>query len=132
MFAEMFLSLAVAVLMTGVMALVTGRLRNGRALSETLMVLFPATWAGGIWLQPFGPQVWGVPWLPFLLTGVILALILTIGARQSAPRSRRETIDMLDRIKLEKKAEEATYVTLRIVVWSLLVLLGMAIVFRYL
>lgn len=39
-------------------------------------VLFLATWAGGLWLAPFGPTIWGVSWVGFLIVGLVVALLL--------------------------------------------------------
>lgn len=40
------------------------------------LVVFLAAWAGGIWVVPFGPTLFGVSWLPFLIAGLFVALIL--------------------------------------------------------
>jgi hypothetical protein len=40
------------------------------------LLLFFATWAGGVWLTPFGPPLWNTYWLPFVAVGVLLALML--------------------------------------------------------
>ncbi len=50
------------------------------------LVLFFATWAGGIWLTPVGPPVWGSYWIPFVVIGVLIALFLaTVGAPRPRP-----------------------------------------------
>ncbi|HEX4337267.1 MAG TPA: hypothetical protein VH062_15230 [Polyangiaceae bacterium] len=46
-----------------------------------LLVLFLATWAGGIWLVPVGPKLWGVAWVGFVVAGLFVALL--IGALSS-------------------------------------------------
>ncbi len=41
------------------------------------VLLFLATWAGGLWVLPWRPMMWGgVPWLSFLVVGVLVALLL--------------------------------------------------------
>lgn len=40
------------------------------------LLLLSATWAGGIWITPFGPTIWGSYWLPFIVVGVLVALLL--------------------------------------------------------
>jgi hypothetical protein len=40
------------------------------------LILFLATWAGGLWLTPVGPLMLGVPWMSFLLVALIVGLIL--------------------------------------------------------
>ena len=41
-----------------------------------LLILFLATWAGGIWLVPFGPRLWGVAWASFVVVGLVVALLM--------------------------------------------------------
>lgn len=130
---EILTAAGVAAVLAAALALVNGRARWRAAdFGEHLAVLFPATWAGGIWLQPFGPALGAIHPLPFVATGVVLALVLLVAGRPRPPRSRHETLDMLDRINLEKKAEMATGSVLRILFWTLLVLLAAAIVLRHL
>lgn len=40
------------------------------------LVVFLAAWVGGIWIAPFGPTLFGGYWLPFLLAGLFMALVL--------------------------------------------------------
>ncbi|MFO8006139.1 MAG: hypothetical protein R6V05_00220 [Candidatus Brocadiia bacterium] len=40
------------------------------------LFLFMAVWAGGLWLRPIGPELWGQAWLGFLLTGCVFFLVL--------------------------------------------------------
>jgi len=47
-----------------------------------LLILFLATWAGGIWLVPIGPRLWGVAWGSFVVVGLVVALL--IGAVSNA------------------------------------------------
>ena len=43
-----------------------------------LLLVFLATWAGGIWLVPFGPKLWGVAWATFVV--VALFVVMLVGA----------------------------------------------------
>jgi hypothetical protein len=50
------------------------------------LFLLAATWAGGIWLSPFGPSVWGVRWLQFLAAGLfVLALMVLFKPKRPRP-----------------------------------------------
>jgi hypothetical protein len=49
------------------------------------LVIFLFSWGGGSWITPFGPLGWGVAWMPFLVMGVFMALLLTA----VTPRSKR-------------------------------------------
>jgi len=48
----------------------------GAGLAFFFLILFLATWAGGLWLTPVGPLMMGVPWMSFLLVALIVGLIL--------------------------------------------------------
>lgn len=50
-------------------------------------ILFFTIWAGGIWVQPFGPPLMGVHWMPFLTIGIIVSLLL-LAAIPPAPTHR--------------------------------------------
>lgn len=49
------------------------------------LIVWLATWGVGSWMAPYGPMAYGVPWLSFLLIGLIVALI----AAASLPSRRR-------------------------------------------
>ncbi len=49
------------------------------------LILFLAVWAGGVWLTPVGPPVWGVPWLGFLVVGILIALIVAAAVPPRQP-----------------------------------------------
>lgn len=56
-----------------------GRVRGtwlpfGRAASIFVLVWL-AGWAGGLWLVPFGPMAFGVPWAPVVVVAFIVAAI---------------------------------------------------------
>jgi len=41
-----------------------------------LLLVVLGSWVGGLWLVPFGPVLFDVAWIPFLLAGLFFALIL--------------------------------------------------------
>ena len=57
---EFSVSFLLAVILTGLYMLATrgAGLRTG--LIWLFLIIFLATWAGGIWLKPFGPTLWGI------------------------------------------------------------------------
>lgn len=73
---HLVLSLVLAALAIGV--LVFGLRRRGKwnRVLPLFVVLFLAIWAGGVWVAPFGPPLFDVHWLPFLLTAVLLATLI--------------------------------------------------------
>lgn len=94
-------------------------------------MIFLGKWAGGIWIRPVGPALWGIKWLSFLLAGLLLALLLAGHVPLHPPQNRRETLNMLERIAQEKKMEEITYVSLNLFFWVMVFVLIAAIITRY-
>ncbi|MFW6163994.1 MAG: hypothetical protein ACODAJ_14605, partial [Planctomycetota bacterium] len=89
------------------------------------LVLFLAAWAGGVWLMPFGPVLWGSRWLPFVLVGLVVALILlAVGSTVHQPGSSAEAV--------AQARETAVMGTVfGIVFWALMLCLLAAIVVHY-
>jgi hypothetical protein len=94
------------------------------------LVLFLATWAGGVWMTPMGGAIWGVHWFPFLLTAIIVALLLAAAtAAQGEPAD--STMEFMDEAKMERE-RRATAAAFGVFFWILLLALGISIVVRYL
>ncbi len=39
-------------------------------------VIFLATWAGQLWITPFGPIAWGVAWFPLILVAFFFSFFI--------------------------------------------------------
>lgn len=128
---EFSVSFIIAVFSTGLYILVTRGDGRRTGLIWLFLIIFLATWAGGTWLRPFGPSLWGIQWLTFLLVGLVIVLFLIIAVRRKAPKGRHETLDMLERIEEEKALEKVAYITLSIFFWILLSILVIAILLRH-
>lgn len=46
------------------------------AAAFLFLVFLAVIWAAGVWSVPYGPALWNVYWLPFVLAGLFLALII--------------------------------------------------------
>jgi hypothetical protein len=130
-FIEFLMALIIALFLIFLFALFTHRRERKKGLFWVFIMLFFATWAGGVWLTPLGPTLWGAHWLAFVVVGMTLLLILLITLPPGAPRGRQETLDMLERIEREKEMEKFTHVTLGALFWLLLCILIIALLFRY-
>jgi len=128
---EFSVSFILAVLMTGLYLFSTRKSERRTGVIWLFLMIFLATWAGGVWLKPFGPTLWGIHWLAFVLVSLVVVLFLFILIPEKAPRGRHETLEMLERIDREKKLKEATFLTLGVFFWILLVVLVTAIILRY-
>jgi hypothetical protein len=128
---EFLVSLAVALLICVVFVLLTRSNIRQTGFGWFFLLILIATWAGGIWLKPFGPS-WGkIHWLQFLIAGLLVALLFAMFAPFKAPRGRHETLDQLQDIAHQKELQKVTYVTLGIVFWVVLIILITAIAIRY-
>lgn len=91
------------------------------------VVVLLVTWAGGVWLTPMGPAVRGFYWLPFLMAGLLVSLLL---AAATLPMTGDSTVELVDRKK--RRAERwAAGTALGISFWVLMMALAAAIFFRY-
>ena len=86
---ELITALIVALILSGLFAMATRRGGRRTGLIWIFLLIFFATWAGGVWLRPFGPTLWGVHWLSFLIIGIIVSLVLAVLTPQRGPRGRR-------------------------------------------
>ena len=89
---EMTISLAIGLMLT---ALFGAGLRM-RGPWESLFVFFGlvslSAWAGGSWLSPRGPMLWGITWVPFLVVGSIVALFLAATPKRDTPTEQEEAL----------------------------------------
>jgi len=92
-----------------------------------LLVVFLASWAGGAWLSPFGPVLWGSSFLPFLLVGLLISLLLAAVAPSEKAESTVELVNTRERPR-----ERATALTaLSVFFWILIGVFVVVIVSRY-
>jgi hypothetical protein len=128
---DFLFALITALLIAGILAPVLGRRRITRHGGWTFfmllfLLLLGFIWAGGVWLLPFGPLLWGAYLLPFLAVGFLLALLI---AALFPPDSSREPSQPAT---LEQVREsETTATALGVFFWLALFFLTVAIVTRY-
>ncbi len=122
-------ALVVAIALSAVMILVFRWQRPGvrgywASALYLFVLLFVASWAGGVWAAPFGPEVSGVYWLPFLMAGAIFALLLLGVAPFRRPDSAEEA---------QRQAEISAGAggILHVAFWLLLIALVIVIIAHY-
>ncbi|MBD3165887.1 hypothetical protein GF324_04775 [bacterium] len=97
-FLDLLLALVIAFLIAGLFSVFFGWRWPGQtalwpSIGLFFVILFIAVWLGGIWVQPFGPTFAGVAWLPFLIIGILIALLVSVftwPARRYYPRTPME------------------------------------------
>ena len=85
---DLLTALLVAVVLVAIFGLGYRRSRLDSGLFWFFVLLFLATWAGGVWLTPLGPPVFGISWLSFVLAGAFFTLLIM--ALLPLPLSPRE------------------------------------------
>ncbi len=91
------------------------------------LIVFLFTWAGGVWVTPFGPQFAGVRWLPFLIVALIIAFFIAAAIPPAYTRPRTsESSDLR-----QARAREVSQF-LGIFFWLLVGILLLALALRYL
>lgn len=106
---------------------------SGPAVFFLFLIIFLVAWAGGAWMEPFGPVLWGGYWLPFLLIGLFVALILA-AVTPGEPRRRRAASGLPSEMERAARQEEtaAGAVLFGVFFWVLLIVALIAIAAAYL
>jgi len=86
------------------------------------LILFLTSWVAGVWARPFGPMLWGTPWIPYFLAALFVGLVLL--AIAAPPRRSAAPI--------EKAEPSPATVVFGGFFWLLVILLMVAIVVGYL
>lgn len=108
---EVFVALAIALLVSVLFGVAMRRKIPRKGFFWFFLILFLSTWAGGIWIGPFGPSFRGIYWMPFVLVAVLAGFLLAALASRRAPRFRIETLEKLEEIEQERKLEKLTYIS---------------------
>ncbi len=124
---DFFTALIIAVLIL-IPFILLGKVRVWEGWFWFALLLLLFTWAGGAWVGPYGPVIWGYHWLPFLFFALVFALLIAAMAPSRPPGSNREAVE---KVRAERTAETVTAVSLGIFFWLLLALLIVALIFRY-
>ena len=128
----MFLAdLLTAFLIAIALVILFGVLIRGEAIGAGLLwfflLLFLATWAGGVWVAPVGPPLFGVSWLGFLLVGLFFALLIMALLPPAPPRSLPP-----GEMREEVETEATAFAAVNAFFWILLIGFVVAIAAGYL
>jgi hypothetical protein len=125
-FTGLLFALVVAFLLTLIFAVGFRHHGLGIGLMLFFLILFLATWAGGLWVTPIGPLWGGLPWLSFLMVGIVMALLLAA----LIPDGRRSR--SADTPERRATAEADTLVAIDVFFWVLIAGLLISIIIRHL
>jgi hypothetical protein len=126
LFIEFLFALVISLLITAIFAIILRR-RGAWPFLLLFFIILLGTWAGGIWITPSGPTLLNVYWLPFLIAGLVFALLLTLVI---LPQKYRIKI-MQPRRLVEMKEENQIELVLGSIFWVLILILIVSIFIRY-
>jgi len=122
--AHLLFALVIGFILTLVFAVGFRRSGPWGSVAIFFAIVFLLTWAGGLWIAPFGPSLWGVYWLPFFIVGLLFALLLAASGPSRPPRNAQEAVE-------GAKAEIAVQSILNLFLWLLIVGLIAGIIVHY-
>jgi hypothetical protein len=93
------------------------------------IIVFLASWAGGLWLRPLGTALWGVYWLPFLMVGLIFALVIAAASIPSRPT--RPSVELAQKDEVEISEAKTTLTALGLFFYIVIIALAVSIISQY-
>jgi hypothetical protein len=90
---DLVFAIAVGLALAAIFSLIFRRTGPWASFFVFFSIIALAAWAGGVWLQPVGPPLFGVFWIPFLIFGFIFAILMAAAAPRRVYRSRRQAGD---------------------------------------
>ncbi|MFW5733797.1 MAG: hypothetical protein ACOCWR_01940 [Oceanidesulfovibrio sp.] len=130
-----FIHFLIALIMALAVMLVTrGFRRRGPwpAMWPLVVIILLTSWAGGMWITPVGPTLWGAPLLPFAAAAILIALFFAALPKRPQEKIREEETQVELVTSEEQHEREHQDYVLGWVFWFLAVLLMLAIIIRYL
>jgi len=95
------------------------RSRATPSLLFLIVLMFPLLWAAAIWLVPVGPTLYGAAFVPMLLAGVLVALIIAVLIEPRPPQDQ------------EAVEADTAFAVFGILFWVLLLISAGAVVAGY-
>jgi len=134
--AALFIALLLSAAFVPMVGYRGGNVSEGRGdIAFFLIVIWFVTWAIGIWVMLLGPVVYGVTWLPFLVVGLIAALLLAAAGKASRPRGLSRPGGMhssgIASHGMDSQSEESAAMLFGAFFWMLMVVLAVAIFVHY-
>ncbi|HXL72387.1 MAG TPA: hypothetical protein VN963_02070 [bacterium] len=102
-FADLFAALIVGVIIVFALSTAFGTKGPWGSLLWFFIIVALFAWTGGVWLRPYGPVWYGVSWIPIIVIGLFIAILLTA----LSPRNPRYPLSAQKKSKVieERKAD---------------------------
>jgi hypothetical protein len=111
---DIAMALVVVAVCSAVVVAIVGRDGYAAGGWPTAVVVFGmfflVVWAGGIWLTPLGPDLFGsaAAWIPFIIVGFFGALFVTA----ASPLRRPRTVNAIDEQAQAKEVARTTVIVI--------------------
>ncbi len=129
---DFLFALVIAVILTAVFAAGFKRTGPWQGIWAFFFIILLASWAGGVWIRPFGPPLFGVFWFPFLITGILFAIILAAAVPESKEEKEMKSAGDLPKEPQEEQiAENRAAAALGIFFWIILIFLVFSVIAGY-
>ena len=124
---QLIFALFLALILGAVLTIAFKSKGPGENLFFFFLLLFLFIWAGGIWVYPVGPLLWGVHWVPFLFVALFIFFLLAL---VTTPPPRESTVELVDEKKIEAK-RRASLAGISVFLWVLAAVMLAVILTRY-
>ncbi|MBD3182452.1 hypothetical protein GF312_09185 [Candidatus Poribacteria bacterium] len=85
-------AIIVGVLVTVIFAVIFHRKGPWQNVGIFFLIIFLGVWAASLWIVPVGPNIMGIYWVPVLLTGLILGLLMIAATPQTRVSEVQEEV----------------------------------------
>jgi heme/copper-type cytochrome/quinol oxidase subunit 2 len=123
-FAEIITALVIGLVFSLLFSLLFREREGAPGFILAFMLFFLFAWSGGLWLQPWGPALFGVYWLPSAVVTLLIFLLIASFA-QRAPRTRREAREQIE-------ARRTVLAAFGFIFWIVVAALAVSVVIGYL
>lgn len=89
---ELLVAILISMLLTVILSGFLGYKGPWTSTNSFFAALLLTTFGIGQWIIPFGPDLFGVYWLPYLAIGFILAIMLAAAAPAKPPKTTKEAV----------------------------------------
>ncbi|GEM_PF-3534933 len=88
---------AVALLFTAVFVIIFGPGGRLEHAAGFFVLVFLASWAGGLWVGPVNTEITGIYWIPYFIVGLVFGLMLAmvLSSRRQLRREVKNKIDIV-------------------------------------
>lgn len=75
---EILVAVVVGLILSGLFYILFRTSEGWIGLTCFFLLVFLAAWTGGVSVRPYGPRIYELYWMPYLMSGLVIALILSL------------------------------------------------------